>query len=560
MYHIKHYLVGGISKQPSKTKNMKNKTLKTLFALCLLMAFIPSSFAQYIAATFPDITAATASEPVTVNCDHSEFVIGTNVYNYSAIVWDNYPSTGNNTSTVFVNFRGFTAGGNVTTSVPIAMAKNPDVIIGNNSSGDFFLGVVYELSGRVKLNVYLITPTTNISGTATGVSLSLLSNTALTPGTLTCTNPHIDGWADGSGTTSMGCFPLTKYAISWQENAGSGAKMNGGTALFANPSVISLTPISFFAGATQVYNSDISVYTDGSGNQIANFIFTRDNGSGSTELDVESGDVATTSSILTTLESAADLRSPRIESQSWNPGASSNVTWMAICPKKNTSTLKYEPLEYDSKGGTAFNVMSGFANDYEAVGISAGTNLLPSGTLNSGSAMWVNNYGMIMYPFGTAKLKFGMVGNAGGNSSLGATAYGPNKTNQVAPFTGFPVSTSTSSNSGRNMLVAWSTHTTVAYKLIYDTISTFHFKPDPTGVANVNKDEIAVYPNPTTNNILVNGITGASFIIYDATGKNVGSGNVITGQTIYTDYLSVGTYYIELTANNTVRKLPFVKQ
>jgi hypothetical protein len=541
---------------------MQTKFFKPLLVACMLMASIPSSFAQYVAATTNDILAGSAEEPQNVNCDRADFIKTGALENFNVVAWDNYPTTGNPYIKVLINFRSYTIPGTVSdSSIIITNATRPDLIIGHDISGGFFVGLVYEQSGSVKFTQYYINWAAPF-GPVVGVSLDSPKTTILAT---TGEWPHIDGFVDSSAGITPGlCFPIPSYVVSWHENSGTGNMLHGATGSFGvTPKLDTILGLNYMF--KDVVNSDVSAYTDAAGNKMANFIFTRTNSCGATEMWVETKNVNTTAaSTSTLLETGASLHAPRIESQSWNPVAHGNVTWMGVCPKLNTSTSKYEVTEYDPNHvGAVQNVMPAFANTYECAAISGGAGVdVPGGAINSYYApKWNDAHGTMMYGMGTAKLKFR--GIHATTSVLFDTSYGPNKANEVPPYTGFAVAAASSSTSGHDILIAWSHHTYIAYKYVYDTISSFHFRPEgETGIDETTEevDGISVYANPTTNNIMLKGIDHGTYIIYDVSGKKMASGNVEQGHSIYTENLAAGTYYIELNEDNKISKLPFIKQ
>ncbi|WP_165698077.1 carbohydrate-binding protein [Flavobacterium nackdongense] len=69
------------------------------------------------------------------------------------------------------------------------------------------------------------------------------------------------------------------------------------------------------------------------------------------------------------------------------------------------------------------------------------------------------------------------------------------------------------------------------------------------------KDQIIVYPNPVENEVFITNIEGDfSFKIFDLTGKNIIKGNHQTSGGIDVSKLNKGTYLLEISDNNNLRK------
>ncbi|WP_309640793.1 T9SS type A sorting domain-containing protein [Flavobacterium sp.] len=84
----------------------------------------------------------------------------------------------------------------------------------------------------------------------------------------------------------------------------------------------------------------------------------------------------------------------------------------------------------------------------------------------------------------------------------------------------------------------------------------------PLGLEEISLESIAMYPNPATNQLVVNGLSlNEKISIYDLTGKLLLQKTTYNAtETIDTSHLKSGLYFISLENGMVIRKGKFIKQ
>ena len=87
--------------------------------------------------------------------------------------------------------------------------------------------------------------------------------------------------------------------------------------------------------------------------------------------------------------------------------------------------------------------------------------------------------------------------------------------------------------------------------------------PSPVG-ATINENDLvqlAIYPNPAKNEIKVSNLTGEfNYEIVSMAGQTLAAGKSTSNQTIATEDLSNGVYFIKIQQNNATQTIKFVKE
>ncbi|MCB0700371.1 MAG: hypothetical protein KDC11_11005, partial [Chitinophagaceae bacterium] len=492
----------------------------------------------------------TGSDVETINCDmYTDMSTGSSGDYVYAIVWDEWDGTN---WRVFIEvIESYAAGTTPLAYHQVALdGKHPDVVFGEdaNAPGQVRVGIVYEqFDGGIWKVQYAEYGLQGLFGNAGIVSFTNGTSPyfSVSPTTINAnasndaSYPHIDAypryyngsWYGGANTYE----PLKNYAITWQEDDGSGtpevwltSNMFGQAPTSGNGS----TAEKVLADATNpdvaaacVDNNDTSAYVS--------YI----NASG--EITVKEYNLGPWNGIAlidsTTVESTDQvIGTPRIDATNVIDKGTSDSRWAVTYAYDNTSTSQQEVKMYDM---VAMQIDFGNSNDPYNSGAD-GYN--PALAIGPGQHTYVTSkaseFGNINYLQAT---------NINVNSNIYATDYDySNNTfgnyqtvcslslhiNVGNP----PFAVSTASNSGIGHLAAWLNYRgapTSSYSIEHkvNSGSTMSFKP---GKANsvvkiVDNSDYSAYPNPTTNHVTVNGINGnATYTATDITGKVVMQGSV----------------------------------
>lgn len=88
------------------------------------------------------------------------------------------------------------------------------------------------------------------------------------------------------------------------------------------------------------------------------------------------------------------------------------------------------------------------------------------------------------------------------------------------------------------------------------------YNPATSGVENVATNRFAVYPNPVSNELAIQGLNAdATYTMFNVAGKSVKSGEIgTTSSTIQTTELKAGVYFIQINEGNYSQRIKFVKK
>lgn len=126
------------------------------------------------------------------------------------------------------------------------------------------------------------------------------------------------------------------------------------------------------------------------------------------------------------------------------------------------------------------------------------------------------------------------------------------------------IATTSSSNVGYDLFSVWyhgwdGTSGNIKYKFNSDS---YTYKTGTTGVNNINAEKnYAVFPNPATTTLTVNGTVKADYTIVDIVGKTVAAGTISnSNNTVAIEKLTPGNYLLNLSENGHTTIVKFVKQ
>lgn len=126
------------------------------------------------------------------------------------------------------------------------------------------------------------------------------------------------------------------------------------------------------------------------------------------------------------------------------------------------------------------------------------------------------------------------------------------------------IATTSSSNTGYELFSVWyhgwnGTSGNIKYKFNSDT---YTYKTGTTSVNNINAEKnYAVFPNPATTTLTVNGTVKADYTIVDVVGKTVAAGTISnSNNTVAIEKLTPGNYLLNLSENGHTTIVKFVKQ
>lgn len=95
------------------------------------------------------------------------------------------------------------------------------------------------------------------------------------------------------------------------------------------------------------------------------------------------------------------------------------------------------------------------------------------------------------------------------------------------------------------------------------TLYTLPQNPSPAG-ASINENDLvqlAIYPNPAKNEIKVSNLTGEfNYEIISMAGQTLAAGKTTSNQSIATEYLSNGVYFVKIQQNNATQTIKFIKE
>jgi len=118
----------------------------------------------------------------------------------------------------------------------------------------------------------------------------------------------------------------------------------------------------------------------------------------------------------------------------------------------------------------------------------------------------------------------------------------------------------TTHNSGYNMLAVYDGGNAI-YGVLNNGGMPYAFKNGrPAGIPSVSKNGYSIYPNPVADKLNVQNADGASYTLFDITGRVISSG-ILYGNnaTINTTAITAGTYFLDLSKNGQREKLKFIK-
>jgi len=249
---------------------------------------------------------------------------------------------------------------------------------------------------------------------------------------------------------------------------------------------------------------------------------------------------------------------PRIEAMGYNPSGSGVVPWVigAIIP--NPTTIHNEVWEFNDNIPSGFNCTSPtFGSDENlCVEVSAGAGKPSSNICNKFYNIgWHNTKAFFMTQAIDA--------STGAISTTFPDYYRANAiTTPFFTWSKVPIALTSCSNSGRDLLTGWwNNDATTGGKIYYKlkpNVSTYK----GSGVAHTNAEsQIIVFPNPTSDRLVIHGDVNATYTIVNVTGQTVGKGSISgTDYNLDVSRLAAGSYVLSLTTDNGVQVTKFSKQ
>lgn len=442
--------------------------------------------------------------------------------------------------------------------IPLNGKGHPDVALAddmNNPGINYKLGVVYDQAGAY-LEVY------NITGVGTpSLSVNLVNTVQLnSSGSSALSFPfHIDIFADPSNLIN-GLPSMHQFIISWVERSGNVYSLKAAYGDIANPATFTTATVT--SSTVGILSSDVAAsYNTHTGQKSAYLTYEGNPGDVHfAQLDEPSGIVTTT---YTLTGSSSSL--PRIEAMGlYDPGVSHSPWFVAASMYNGGTGSSSDVWGFDQDHLSGFICATPFyspATNLDAV-VAAGLGTPYSGFCND---HYVVGWGMESSSPGDSIYTRVIDYNNGSISTLYPDFYQVNSdsgTVRINPPAS-PISVSSCSNSGQQLLVAWTNEPTgiIYYKLVNDVTG---FKP--TDIPVVQEEEghlLTLYPNPATEQLTVNGLTAVMhYKITGIAGRELTSGTITQAHPVVDIHvLSPGMYVLNLmTPDGRSQKMKFVKK
>ncbi len=509
----------------------------TLFTTALLLLVTCAKAQVLVGASFADNVVAAGIDAHNVNCDM--------VYNWGgghlrAVAYDDF-----NTNTGFVKLDDY-SGGSLT--IPIPNGLFPDVVLGDymgNPGNDYVLAVIYGAS-VTWMRTYRITGTG--SGTLNAIPTSFQQIS--TSGSATSRFPHIDLYPDLSNPIN-GWPSLHRFVITWSEDFGSGMDVytRGGDLM----TPLGLTPlVAITAGGSGMMSDIAAMYDNGTNIAYAYIPYfnTSTNALDIATLDIGASTFTTASGIDNPLQSM-----PRVDAVQLNYAGSGVERYQVAYPKYNGSTFRIR----------SYNDLTLITDLTTAAGLGSIDNIQPAVGVGPGPIYGTPDYGNDNYTVAwrVPNMSHYIAQSIDVTTGSVNTSF-PNYyvTNQGAmtvsgPIYFSPVAVSTSTNVGARLLTAWAGNGRVWYK--YNSNTTGY---KTTGVTDIPANEqYALYPNPATTELHIDGAKKGSYTISDMTGRTLMQGALgSSDNTIDIHALASGFYVAAITEGEVITLIKFTKQ
>ncbi len=511
-----------------KLNNMKQtpipissfRYLSCSFLLPLLLLFFSASATNHRPPLSPDMIAKANTYPVSnINCDMlNNHVAG---YDLATIAWDEFDS-GTSTYTSYV----YLDNGSSTTTITLPFGSSePDVVIGNDvTASNNIVAVVYTLGGSVYLETYLV----YVSGGA--LTYSFINSIPIAVGGY----PHIDLFPDAS-------MEFYDFVMVWHETG-----VNDIYGIQDNIRTITSAPIPTLIYAGGLY-PDVAALLDISGSplQTAEITFV----GGATDLHVEEWIGTSISAVITPVVLSTPVL-PRIEAMN-TYSSFLGAKWMTVVEQQGSTYREvWAYSDVNTSGANFFTSIGQLRDCYRPV-VAAGVGPATS-TTGVGNIQYVGAacqlYGNDMFA-----MEFDL---ATTNPPSSGPYYSIINTDPMGSGSE-PIATSSISNTGNGLLMAWWNGADIRYKYS----NSMQFKEGSTSVKGQEQNiSVAIYPNPATDKVTISGINTGQYQIADMSGKILLSGNVPQNQQITINTLPAGMYILNLSVNGKSNKLKLVKQ
>ncbi|MBS1643577.1 MAG: T9SS type A sorting domain-containing protein, partial [Bacteroidetes bacterium] len=452
----------------------------------------------------------------------------------------------------------------------VSGATQPDIVLANspdpNGNPGYQALIVYVIpnsstsaDGTAWLEIYDI----NNIGTP-AISLSQRSRTSLS---FTCNGyPHIDMWSDAQNLTN-GLPTMTDFEIVWADGIKGTLMGSSGTVNLGNMPPVSLPTTS--AADTNVYMPDVACVI--SNDPVQGGATSRQielaYGNGVNDIKVrtiiaanviheemqESGGSWTSTSGPSTLATYRPF-APRIEAMSQWVSGSSDAKWqIAVTNMTNQDVRGYNNLA--NANLSSFTYSPPITNPiFQAACVAAGVGPYWNST-NIGNRQYTAGY----YPWGTPNNFSRDISVATGGIITSAPYVINDITQPVENWwdNNQSLSLSNSSNSGRDLLAAWSDTLGIVYKYSStNTGTTWRILP------KAQAGTMTVFPNPMQETLYLNATeTGTQYSIQNAAGNLLQSGKNIEAKGIDISRLPAGSYILRTQeANGSTNQNKFIKK
>lgn len=554
----------------------------TLYLILFCLPFLASAQANQAMNTdvpvyiCPTCSSSTPPSAVaTLNADMWE--INTSQDQLEAIAWgDATGGGGASITTGFVVFQesvGLASGAWV--SLP-ANSHDPDIVLGKYNDPmtgtKYIVGVIYENGGDIYIRSY------TISGIGSTLSVSALqTSSALNSNTGTAFKPHMDLFADNTYSYNNGDYAFAhEFGAVWHEKPSS-----QNVVTFYRDDLANLT-----GGCTTTVTSDgqdadvacTSSYPGTGGSWVAHVVYTDNAGTSLYENDVTTG--CSAGSPVTLESSITRALTPRIECNillNTIPAQSGQPEWFAVAATRNGGGNP-EVFGYNYYWDAGMSAYTLATFNYSTTFSSSGDEyLLPTicgtggpipaglGHRSSGGDYYnIGYYSTYTYNPMTSpqygdfycKQEDMPFSHGNPNAEVNLLDLTGNGFSYTGPMPAMAVATC--SNSGYDLMATFfDAGTGIYYKLDNPMMQFKHAN----GISTVETKEYALFPNPATTKISVQGMKKADYTITDAAGRIVGNGKVsTTGNNINVSNFTPGMYFINLTEDGATQRIKFAKQ
>lgn len=569
---------------------MKKEQLTPIFAplyailIVLLMSFPNTSFGQANGAMNPDVAVLRCrtgcSQPSVVGCLNADmWEIGTSQDQLIAIAWsDASGGTGNAEGFLVFQESAAIAGSGIWQQVNSGNgAHDMDIVLGKYNDPmtgtEYLVGVIYEYLGDIYIESYKVT---NVNFGILGLTL-LQKIGPLNSNTGKAFKPHIDLFADNSYTYNNGDYAFAhEFGAVWHEKPST-----QNIVTFYRDDITNATGGCSTTVASDGQDADVSctsIYPGSAPGWVAHVVYTDNAGTSLYETDVTTG--CSVSSPVTLESSITQVLTPRIESNillNTIPAQSGQPEWFAVASTRNgggnPEVFGYD-YYWDAGMSTytlaTFNYSTTFSSssdEYLLPTICGTGGPIPAGAGHRASGGDYYNIGyystytynpMTSPQYGDFYCKQEDMPFSHGNPNAEVNLL--DLTGNAFSYTGpMPaMAVATCSNSGYDLMATFfDAGTGIYYKLDNPMMQFKHAN----GISTVETKRYALFPNPATTKISVQGMKKADYTITDAAGRIVGIGKVsTTGNNINVSNFTPGMYFINLTEDGATQRIKFAKQ